>query len=70
MKEFKIILEVRLDADTPVEAATLVEEWIKDDARFSYIVQDDETKEIFQVDLAADVDHEVSPMKEYKPLIK
>lgn len=70
MKEFKLVLEIQLGADSPVEATELVEEWIKEGARFSYIVQDDETKEIFQVDLAADVGHEVSQLKEYKPLIK
>ena len=73
MPHYKIVLEIELDAENPREAANTLVEWIKDGGDFIYMVQNDETKELFSVDmdLDADDDSAVLPtaLSDYQPLI-
>ena len=66
---FNIALEIEIDADTPLEAAKTLKEWMEDDTNFVYVVQNSETKEIVSVDLAEDDEDAVLPYNEYEPLI-
>jgi len=71
MPHYKVVLEIELDAENPLEAANILTEWVKDGDDFIYMVQDDETKELFSVDLDEVDEDAVLPIKlnDYLPLI-
>ena len=51
-KEFKVVMEIQIEAKNPLEAAKQVENWIKREGEhFQYYVQEDGKEEIFSVDL-------------------
>lgn len=55
MKIFNVIWEINLTAATPLDAAKLAQEWLRDKGEnWFFTVQDDETKKIYSVDLAED----------------
>lgn len=71
MSEFKVVLEIQMEANNPLEAAKTLEKWIKEDGGFQYYVQNMETQEIHTVDLSEDDDDDaVLPADDYQPLIK
>ena len=65
MTEFKVSLEIQLQAETPLEAAPLAIEWAIQDPML-YYVQNDETGKIDSVDLD---DESVLPVTNYEPFI-
>ena len=66
MKLYKVVLEIALEAENPIEAAeNLAEIW----DGLTYIVQDDETKKIVTVDLGEPEEDAVLPLDKYEPLI-
>lgn len=66
MTNFKISLEIELNANNPLDAAKTLLSWIKDDEEgLLYYVQNDETKEIFSVDLSEDDEDAVLSVSEY-----
>jgi hypothetical protein len=70
-KNYKVVLEIELSADNPIEAAETFVSWLLEDAsRLMYYVQDEETSEVFIVDLDKDEDERVSLVETYKPLIQ
>ena len=68
-RTFNVSLELVIDADNPLEAARLAEEWIEDRDKWIYIVQDNRTKEIFSVDTNEDDEDAVFKYEDYKPFI-
>lgn len=71
MKLYNVILEFDNEADSPLEAAKQAQESARDmDVSWIYMVQDDDTKEVFSVDLAEDDKDAVLSMKDYTPLIR
>jgi len=68
---YKVVLEIEVDAETPLKAAQEVEQMCMDDiGRFIYVVQDDQTSELSTVDLAeADYKDAVLPLDKYESLI-
>lgn len=72
MKQYRVVMEIQIQAETPVEAAKTFEKWVKEGSRFIYYVQEDdeEVKEIVSVDLLEDDENAVSPVKDYEPLIQ
>ena len=70
MAQFKVVWEIQLEADSPLEAAKLAQE-IQQDKNSSatmYYVQEDEKKEVFSVDLLEDDEDAVLPT-DYVPMI-
>ena len=71
MSNYKISCEVELEANSPLEAAQIFEEWLKTEGdHYQYYVQDDSTKDIFSVDLDADESIAVLPADNYSPTIE
>lgn len=69
MKSFKISLEINMDGNTPLEAAKTLQEWLRTDD-WQYYVQDEETNEIFSVDLQEEDKNAVLPVANYEPFIQ
>ena len=69
MKNFNISLELSLSAENPLEAAKLAQDLIRED-NWIFAVQDDETKEIFTVDLDEEDEDAVLPIDDYTPIIQ
>jgi hypothetical protein len=73
MPNFKISLEIELDANSPLEAAKLFESWVQErGTNWQYYVQNDETNEIFSVDLQEEDEDAVLPVlpENYTPIIQ
>ena len=67
MQDYKIVYEIVLSAESPLEAAELAQEWIKEDGvECQFFVQNVVTGEIHSVDLEEDT---VKVVTDYKPLI-
>jgi hypothetical protein len=69
MAEFKVSLEIQLQAENPLEAAKLARQWAIEDP-MQYYVQNDETGEIHSVDLAEEPEDAVLPVDNYQPFIQ
>jgi hypothetical protein len=73
MANFKIVWDIELEAENPLEAAKKAQEWLKEnDTNWSFYVQNDRSDEIFSVDLADDDENAVLLVTkgEYKPMIQ
>jgi len=71
MPHYKVVLEIEVDAENPLEASKTVQRWVKEDeSNFQYYVQEDEpSAEIVSVDLTeADADA-ILPADDYRPMI-
>ena len=72
MQTFSVVLEFEVPAETPLEAAKVVQDWLnksKNNEWQSY-VQGDEDKKVYSVDLEeADSDACLDVTNEYEPLI-
>lgn len=66
MPQFTITLEITLDAENPLEAAKTARKWAIEDPMI-YYVRDDESKEIFSVDLAEEDEDAVLKTDFYNP---
>lgn len=71
-KTFKVVMEISdIQENNPLDAAKTVEGWIKDhESNFQYYVQDEETGELFSVDLNEEDDEAVLSDVDYSPLIQ
>lgn len=68
---FKIVMEIEVPAENPLEAAKTLEKWIKEnDSNFQYYVQDPDTQKIVSVDLQEEDEDAVLPVEYYHPLIE
>jgi len=72
-KDYNIALEINICAKSPIEAARLLEGWLRDRSpnNWHFYVQDDNTRDVYSVDLAEeDEDHIVIDVDEYYPIIR
>ena len=70
MAEFRIVWEIELSGNDPLDAAKQAKDCVENDAACQqYYVQNIETKEIFSVDLNEEDIDAVLPVKNYEPLI-
>ena len=70
MTHFTIIWEYDTEESTPLEAAKSAQKVMEQSIPWTYIVQNDNTKEIFQVDLMEEDKNAVIPLPEYKPTVQ
>ena len=69
MPNYKVVFEIEVDADFPIEAAKKVQEWLRKD-NWQWYIQNDETEEIFSVDLTEIDSDAVLPVHVYHPMIE
>jgi hypothetical protein len=71
LRQYSVIWEIsELDAKTPLHAAKKAHKWIKEGAQ-QYYVQDQETKELFSVDLQEEDEYAILLVKDnYIPVIE
>ena len=71
MTHYKVVLEMEVDADNPHKAAEAMEELISTVPAdpFIYVVQNDETDQIYTVDLGEPEEDAVLPDPTHQPLI-
>lgn len=67
MANYKVNFEIELEANSPLEAAKLFNDWIQEQY-FIAIIQDEDNK-IYSVDLAEDDQDAVCDFSDYEPLI-
>ena len=71
MKNYKVSVEINLCGDNPLEVAKQLTEMIRDhESDWQFYVQDEETNEIFSVDLQEEDEDAVLPVTVYEPFIK
>ena len=73
MATFKVVFEIDIEANTPLEAAKKVQDWLQNENdNWQYYVQESNRKnaKIFSVDLDENDESAVLPADNYEPLIK
>ena len=73
MANYRVVLEIEVNADTPLGAAKTVAGWLRTDDGYQYYVQEDKEHgrgKIFSVDLMDDDEDAVLPANDYTPLIQ
>ena len=71
MAQFKVVMEITVGAETPLEAAKTVQKWLQDpQSKWQYYVQKVGDKKIDSVDLDEEDEDAVLPVKDYEPMIK
>jgi hypothetical protein len=69
MASFKIVWEIELSAESPLEAAKEAQRWLRAND-WQYYVQDGTSKEIFSVDLSEEEEEAIIPVEKYEPIIE
>lgn len=70
MKNYKLSLEINLDGENPLDVAKKLAEMLMDNANeYQYYVQDEETNNVYSVDLSEDEECSVLPVYDYQPFI-
>jgi hypothetical protein len=70
MKDYKLSLEINLSGENPLEVSKQLTEMIRDhESDWQFYVQDEETNEIFSVDLQEEDEDAVLPVTNYEPFI-
>ena len=70
-KNYNISLEINLSGGSPLEVAKKLQEMLQEKAdSWQYYVQEEDSKEIFSVDLAEEDCDAVLPANDYCPIIK
>ena len=70
MANYRVVLEIEVDADTPLEAAQKTQEWIQSkDNDWQYYVQHTASEDVFSVDLSEEDENAVYETDNYIPLI-
>ena len=71
-KLYKVVYEIEVEANSPLEAAKQVAEWLKDDdddeSAMFYVQAEDENK-VVSIDLQEEDEDAVLPVHFYHPLI-
>jgi peroxiredoxin family protein len=72
MTTHRVVLEIEVDAETPLEAAKEIQEWLDEgDQKWQFYVQPcDMSGDVFSVDLQEDDEDAVHEIPIYIPLIK
>ena len=71
MAQFKVVMEITVGAESPLEAAKTVQKWLQDpQSKWQYYVQKVGDKKIDSVDLDEEDEDAVLPVKDYEPMIK
>ena len=68
----KVVLEIEVEADSPLEAAKQIQSWLDEgDSKWQFYVQPcDKSEDVFSVDLSEDDEDAVQELDNYIPMIK
>lgn len=70
MKNYKVVYEIEVEANSPLEAAKQVAEWLKEnDTSSMFYVQAEDENEVVSIDLQEEDEDAVLPVHFYHPLI-
>lgn len=70
MANYKISVEINLDGDNPLLTSKQLAKMLMENAdEFQYYLQDEETNEVFSVDLSENDEEAVLPVTNYEPFI-
>jgi len=69
MAHYKVVLEIEVDADSPLAAAQTVQSWLREGDFQYYVQEDEENGKVFSVDLTEDDEDAVLPIDDYIPMI-
>jgi len=71
MTTHRVILEIEVEAETPLEAAKEIQSWLDEgDQKWQFYVQPcDKSKDVFSVDLQEDDEDAVQETLNYIPMI-
>lgn len=70
MKEYKVSLELQVNAENPLDAAKTIQSWMDEmKEKWQFYVQAEDEKQIYSVDLEEEDEYAVCPVDEYEPLI-
>jgi hypothetical protein len=68
---YKVVYEIEIEADSPLEAAKQVAEWLKEnDTSSMFYVQAEDDNKVFSIDLEEEDEDAVLPVHCYHPLIE
>ena len=71
MKNFRVVLEIQVDANTPLDAAKKLQDWLHEsDSNWQYYVQEDNDGTIHSIDLNETDEDAVLNANNYQPMIK
>jgi len=71
MANYKVVLEIEIDANSPLDAAKKVQEWLNEaDQMWAFYVQEEDIKQVFSVDLSEEDEDVVIEYDNYIPLIR
>lgn len=71
MANKRVVFEIEVDADSNIEAAKLVQDWLQNpNDNWQFYVQDVDTKNIESIDLDEDESCMAYPANNYVPLIQ
>ena len=71
-KSYKVVYEIQVDANGPLEAAKCVHNLLKDGHSFNpqFYIQEEDSTDLFSVDLEEEDEDAVLPVQYYHPLIE
>lgn len=73
MSEYKVVLEIEIEAESPIEAVKEIQEWLDEgNTKWQYYIQKDSKKDdtVYSIDLSEEVDDQIQEVDNYIPLIK
>ena len=71
MKTFRVVFEIEVQAETPLEAAKEVQDWLQNpNDNWQFYVQEDDDSTIYSIDLDEDESCAVLNADNYMPMIK
>lgn len=66
----RVVFEIEVEAETNIEAAKTVQDWLADGTKYQFYVQDVETKKVVSVNLDADESIKEVDADNYTPTIE
>jgi len=71
MANYKVVFEIEVDAESPLEAAKTVQDWLQDPSdNWQFYVMNEDTQKVYSVDLDEHESVAVVDVERYLPLIR
>jgi hypothetical protein len=71
MATFKVVHEINVEANSPLQAAKKIQKWMDEaDNKWQFYVQRENGKKVYSVDLQEDDSVAVLPVSVYHPMIQ
>jgi hypothetical protein len=71
MANYKVVFEIEVDAETALEAAKIVQDWLQNPSdSWQFYVMNEDTQKVYSVDLDEHESVAVIDVERYLPLIR